>query len=115
MHADEESTRISKVNDFHTVLCAMSNEITCDYAKLEAFYCGESKNTGIGISVKPNFERPCFAQKFAYNRQKSSFPLQNSPRRLERGNAWFYHANGLLCDGISFKDDMIEQISPHTR
>jgi hypothetical protein len=113
-HVDEERTRILKVNDNYPFMCAMSEAITSDYAKLEAFYFGDCKNTGIGISVK-QMCTPLFCSKFTHNRQKSSIPLHNSPRRLERGNAWFYHANGLLCDGISFQNDTIEQVPPLTR
>ena len=37
-------------------------------------------------------------------------PLDASPRRLERGSAWFLLNKGFLCDGGAFEDESLDPI-----
>lgn len=66
------------------------------------------------VQLKSNSSRCTKFQTLVYS-QKSTIPLTISPRRLERGNAWFYHKKGLLCDGISFDSESMLQIHPYDR
>jgi hypothetical protein len=47
---------------------------------------------------------------FAIGVSLSSIPLNESPRRLDRGKAWFLLNKGFLCDGRAFEDDSLDPI-----
>ena len=47
---------------------------------------------------------------FAIGVSHSSIPLNESPRRLDRGKAWFLLNKGFLCDGRAFEDDSLDPI-----
>ena len=57
--------------------------------EIEVFYSGDCTYFGVGVA-------------------QSTIPLQESPRRLEPGNAWFFLNKGFLCDGRTFRDDTLD-------
>lgn len=60
-----------------------------DGHELEVFYSGDCNYFGVGIA-------------------ESNIPTDESPRRLQRGSAWFFLNKGFLCDGGSFEDDTLD-------
>ena len=47
--------------------------------------------------------------------QDGSVPIENSLRRLERGQSWFFLNKGFLCDGAAIEDDSLEPFETSVR
>ena len=52
MEIFQEGRSVKKVKDFNSISVALSETLTSEFAQLEAFFHGESKNYGLGLSVR---------------------------------------------------------------
>ena len=85
------------------------SEAARECVRAHVFVCSSSS------SFRPQVRTSLLMSSDGAIRQVPHLPLDASPRRLERGMAWFLLNKGFLCDGGAFEDDTLPLVAKNER